>query len=97
MRLGSGSIYDWVVEEIFAAGPEDSEGMGDDKHDDIAVAMRMLAAFRRKRSLRRMVERAFDEVEREMRQGVAPPARDDDVLAWSPPSKKGRKPRSRSR
>jgi hypothetical protein len=93
-------MYDWMVEEIFGDGSEDSEGMGDDKERDIAVAMQMLAAFRRKRTLRRLVEKAFDEVAREMREGrsVAPPDCDEPPPEWSPPSKKSaRRSRPRSR
>jgi hypothetical protein len=98
-RFGAGSIYDWMVGEIFEAGSEDSEGMGDDKDRDIAAAIEMLAAFRRKRQFRRMVERAFDEVAREMREGrqVAPPDSDELPMEWSPLGKKGGGRRSRTR
>jgi hypothetical protein len=97
VRFGAGSMYDWMVEEIFGDGSED---MGDDKERDIAAAIQMLAAFRRKRTLRRMVEKAFDEVAREMREGrsVAPPDDDELPMEWSPAVKKGgRRTRPRSR
>jgi hypothetical protein len=94
VRFGAGSIYDWVVEEIFAAGSEDSQGMGDDKDkdNDIAAALRMLAAFRRKRTFRLMVERAFDEAEQQMKEGHSPPR--VDALPEVPPPKAAR-PRPR--
>ena len=98
VRFGSGSIYDWVAEEIFTVGSEDSEGMGDDKKRDTAVAMQMLAAFRRRKALRRLVERAFDEVEQDIREGrfMAPPVDEDSAPGW-PAFPPGRRPRPRTR
>jgi hypothetical protein len=60
VRIGAGSAYDWVVEEIFAA----------DGGPAMVEAMQLLAQVRRRRAISALVERAFYETEREMREGL---------------------------
>ena len=71
VRIGQGSVYDWCLEEIFASGPEGRVDMEGDVEGEAALAdaMQMLAAVRNRRVFTREVERAFDDVERDLRQG----------------------------
>ena len=77
VRIGAGSMYDWVVEEILAGGAFDE---GHEEGDDMAggaammMAMKTLAEVRKRRVFTREVEAAFDQVERELGAGRRPGA-----------------------
>jgi hypothetical protein len=62
VRIGEGSLYDWVVEEIAdAAAPE-----GDISEEEVEAAVALLAGLRRPGRFTAMAEAAFDDMAREM-------------------------------
>jgi hypothetical protein len=72
VRIGEGSLYDWVVEEILATGGKAGEDPGEDVDGGMAMAALLLADLRKRRLFTAEVERAFDAVEREMRLQARP-------------------------
>ena len=73
VRIGHGSVYDWAIDEIFAAAgigaPPADEG---EDMEAMAEAMAMLARARKQRVYTRQVEAAIEAVERERRTAKAP-------------------------
>jgi hypothetical protein len=56
VRIGEGSLYDWVVEEIVTA---DEAALVDDA--DSEVALQLLGLVRERRPFMALVEAAFDQ------------------------------------
>jgi len=66
VRIGDGSLYDGIVEQILGGGEVAVAGDGE---EDVEWAMQLLASARagRRRAITRTVEAAFEEVARRPR------------------------------